>query len=526
MSNETGNQLLEERSAAVSEFNLSEFQNLRRLADQIEELSRQPCYLEWTSAGVVSRYVDGLQARVDLEQPDFVNRRAYLSVEQLEKLAAMPVAKIQLDYGANLTQRHFNTIAAYRETYYPQKPAGEDRPRTTATPAGLRNVEKRKLGLSTARSKAVVAVGALALTAVIGTAAKFDNGSNSAVARAADYQPAVSLRLPNNLEATRDAEFVAQVGTSRMSHVPDSPIANSETMLSYVEEPLTSAMELPKALDDDRSQVQNSFEKLVSDDPLPAQAIEEEFALPESQAILFSSAATEGIEEVAVVPEDEIQDIAETIAVGLEDNQPEPIGASHIQVSVNRDMVERQLEPAEPQTNKQSSQAVAAEPAVEPAAEIQYVPTPTTVPKAPAPESKQHQLTEEYMDWLRQAGISEADWYYVWYIVNKESNWRPFLWNQQGSSAFGLCQRMMSIHKLEEGDNYMTDPVAQLIWCDRYAHERYGSWQNAYNAWKRKHWWRKKGQYDKHSREQLRKRLREIMYNGSCPAGRQAIGAS
>ena len=109
MDNETGNQLLEERPASVSEFNPSEFENLCRLADQIEELSRQPCYLEWTSTGVVSRYVDGLRARVDLERPDFVNRRAYLSVEQLEKLAAMPEVKIQLDYGANLTSRHFST---------------------------------------------------------------------------------------------------------------------------------------------------------------------------------------------------------------------------------------------------------------------------------------------------------------------------------------------------------------------------------------------------------------------------------
>ena len=285
-----------------------------------------------------------------------------------------------------------------------------------------------------------------------------------------------------------------------------------------------SATEPSKALDDDRSQGQNSFEQLVSDDSMPVQVIEEELALPEGQAVLLSGTVAEDFEEVIIVPEDGAQDFAEAIAAALVDHQ-EPAEAPQIQPTVNRDIVERQLESGETQTNnQQSSQPVVAEPAVEPTVEVQHVPTPTTVPKAAAPESRQHQLTEEHIGWLRQAGISEADWYYVWYIVHRESNWQPFIWNKQGSRAFGLCQRMMSVHPLEAGDDYMTDPVAQLEWCDQYAHERYGSWQSSYNAWRRKHWWRKNGKCDKRSREQLRKRLREIMYNGSCPAGSQASG--
>ena len=517
MSNETGNQLLEERPSAVSELNSSEFDNLRRLADQIEELSRQPCYLEWTSTGVVSRYVDGLQARVDLEQPNFVNRRAYLSVEQLEKLAAMPEAKIQLDYGTNLTERHFNIIVAYRETYYPQEPAGQDQSRTTTTPVGARSAEKRQLDFSTTKSKAIVAVGALALAAVIGTTAKFDGGSNPTIASAT-----VNLHPTNNLGVLRDTELVARVEASQTSQMLDSPIANFEATSPDGAEPLASATAFPKTLANVRPQGQNNFEQLVADDTSSAQVMEAELALPEDRAILLLSAPTEDFEEFAVVPEDDAQSIVEAIVVSLADYQPESTGASQIQVTVNHDIVERQLNPAELQTSNQSPQSTVTEPTVEAAAEVQYIPPATTTPKAPAPESKQHQLAEEHMDWLRQAGISESDWYYVWYIVHRESSWRPFIWNKQGSSAFGLCQRMMSLHKLEEGDDYMTDPVAQLEWCDEYAHERYGSWQSAYNTWRRKHWWRKKGKYDKHSRERLRKRLRAIMYNGSCPASRQA----
>ncbi len=92
------------------------------------------------------------------------------------------------------------------------------------------------------------------------------------------------------------------------------------------------------------------------------------------------------------------------------------------------------------------------------------------------------------MGWLRAVGIAESDWPYVDFIMTKESNWQPFIKNKN-SSAYGLCQRLMSVHPLKAGERYMEDPVAQLVWCDNYAHTRYGSWERAYRAWKKKHWW-------------------------------------
>ena len=106
-----------------------------------------------------------------------------------------------------------------------------------------------------------------------------------------------------------------------------------------------------------------------------------------------------------------------------------------------------------------------------------------------AEQLQKYSLTSQQIGWLQAAGIAESDWNYVDYIVTNESNWKPQLWNQQGSSAFGLCQRMMSVWPITDGDNYMTDPVAQLEWCDWYAHQRYGSWEKSYNAWRSKHWW-------------------------------------
>ncbi|MCY4088740.1 MAG: hypothetical protein OXF49_01255 [Candidatus Saccharibacteria bacterium] len=98
------------------------------------------------------------------------------------------------------------------------------------------------------------------------------------------------------------------------------------------------------------------------------------------------------------------------------------------------------------------------------------------------PKSERHSL-------LRQAGISQADWPYASWIINAESSWRPFVWNQQGSSAYGLCQSMKSVWEETWAADFMTNPVTQLKWCDWYAKDRYKSWQEAVEAWKQQNWW-------------------------------------
>ena len=106
----------------------------------------------------------------------------------------------------------------------------------------------------------------------------------------------------------------------------------------------------------------------------------------------------------------------------------------------------------------------------------------------PVASSSQHSLTNQQIRWVQAAGIAEADWEYVDYIMTKESNWGISVKNPK-SSAYGLCQRMLSVWPVEEGDNYMTDPVDQLEWCDWYANFRYGGWESSYHAWQSKHWW-------------------------------------
>ena len=98
-------------------------------------------------------------------------------------------------------------------------------------------------------------------------------------------------------------------------------------------------------------------------------------------------------------------------------------------------------------------------------------------------------LSELQKSWLRQAGVDEEDWFYVDYIIFKESRWQYQVWNYRGSGAYGLCQALPASKMSTFGADYMTNPVTQLKWCDWYAENRYGGWQSAYHNWLVQYWW-------------------------------------
>lgn len=89
---------------------------------------------------------------------------------------------------------------------------------------------------------------------------------------------------------------------------------------------------------------------------------------------------------------------------------------------------------------------------------------------------------------MRAAGIAPSDFPYVNYIVSRESGWNAAARNRS-SGAFGLCQALPGSKMASAGSDWASNPVTQLRWCSGYAKGRYGSWQNAYNAWVSKHWW-------------------------------------
>ena len=109
--------------------------------------------------------------------------------------------------------------------------------------------------------------------------------------------------------------------------------------------------------------------------------------------------------------------------------------------------------------------------------------------QVPLNEVLPSQLTAQQEIWLQQAGIPRSDWANVNYIVQRESTWRPFVWNTSNSGAYGLCQALPARKMASAGADYLTNPVTQLRWCHQYAQDRYGGWAQARRAWQQQRWW-------------------------------------
>jgi hypothetical protein len=95
--------------------------------------------------------------------------------------------------------------------------------------------------------------------------------------------------------------------------------------------------------------------------------------------------------------------------------------------------------------------------------------------------------TGSHQDWMIAAGISSSDFGYVDYIVSHESSWRHLAVNSIG--ATGLCQALPGSKMATAGQDWQTNPVTQLKWCDSYAKSRYGGWAKAYSFWQSSKWW-------------------------------------
>lgn len=91
-------------------------------------------------------------------------------------------------------------------------------------------------------------------------------------------------------------------------------------------------------------------------------------------------------------------------------------------------------------------------------------------------------------DWMRAAGISDADFGYVDYIISHESGWNYRAVNAS-SGAYGLPQSLPAGKLASAGADWRDNPVTQLRWANNYAVGRYGSWEAAYRFWTVNHWW-------------------------------------
>ncbi len=134
------------------------------------------------------------------------------------------------------------------------------------------------------------------------------------------------------------------------------------------------------------------------------------------------------------------------------------------------------------------------------------VPKPETKQSDPVPNSPEERVSkEEKLALMAAVGIAESDFKYVNHILTEESEWCHTIWQGQEdcpptyeetdkhsptrNTGFGLCQSTPGIKMASAGEDWQTNPVTQLEWCNSYALQRYKSWEAAYTFWvENTHW--------------------------------------
>lgn len=88
-----------------------------------------------------------------------------------------------------------------------------------------------------------------------------------------------------------------------------------------------------------------------------------------------------------------------------------------------------------------------------------------------SPEASQALTVKEYAKQQVLATFGN-EWAYFNDLIVRESGWRSNVKNPK-SSAYGLCQTMMSLHGKDLVSDFRTNPYAQIDWCVKYTRERY-----------------------------------------------------
>ena len=403
-------------------------------ADQ-EQLLEDVDHWRWFVSGEVVGYCSERPSQpVDLRATKEVNRQARLSVSQLEALVSLSREKRRLVYGDNLTETQFALIEAYEDLYRPQVLEAVEATRPQPLQSSL--FGSRRLSSSRPEKTTV---------------------QRSLSEKVAACFGLVSLVVGGWLLVKGEGFEVSQESTVAAVSEPDSV---DGPIKAAVDGWLDSAAEI-STNEQQAEMVEGYLEVSDSVSAFYAQFIQEDFA-------------------AAILSTEYTQDTAESLPA---------------------DSPLLSAPPESPQMTLPGSAAEQAELEELPPAE-DWSPSETVVVEADsdleiADQEAVYLLGSEKEELLIAAGIDPADWQYVDFILEKESNWRPFVWNEQGSPAYGLCQTMTTAHSdpsrtkypIVDIEDFMKNPVAQLRWCNSYALGKYGSWQAAYEFWLEKGWW-------------------------------------
>ena len=95
--------------------------------------------------------------------------------------------------------------------------------------------------------------------------------------------------------------------------------------------------------------------------------------------------------------------------------------------------------------------------------------------------------TETCAEWVRQAGVAEADVPAAIDLIYHESGCRVDARNAS-SGAYGIPQALPGSKMASAGADWETNPVTQIRWMSGYV-QRYGGWGGALNFWYSHGWY-------------------------------------
>ena len=96
-------------------------------------------------------------------------------------------------------------------------------------------------------------------------------------------------------------------------------------------------------------------------------------------------------------------------------------------------------------------------------------------------------LSGTCVDWIREAGVAEADVEAALFLINHESGCRVNATNAS-TGAYGIPQALPGTKMASAGADWETNPVTQIRWMASYVN-RYGGWQGAVAHWNQYHWY-------------------------------------
>lgn len=96
-------------------------------------------------------------------------------------------------------------------------------------------------------------------------------------------------------------------------------------------------------------------------------------------------------------------------------------------------------------------------------------------------------VTGTCADWIRAAGVAEADVAAALDLINHESGCRVNATNAY-SGAYGIPQALPGNKMASAGADWETNPITQIRWMAGYVN-RYGGWQGALNFWYAHGWY-------------------------------------